>query len=130
VHETTEAKDVSWVRPIGFRRSRDADLDRTYKLLEQRGEGGFRLVYMAEQQQPARRKVALKVHKPGMDMRQIVARFEAQRQALALMDHPNIARVFDGGTASSSRPYFVMELVKGAPITEYCGLYRLTPRNG
>jgi eukaryotic-like serine/threonine-protein kinase len=100
----------------------------SYKLLEQIGEGGFGVVYMAEQHQPVRRKVALKVLKPGMDTRQIVARFEAERQALALMDHPNIARVFDGGTASSGRPYFVMELVKGVPITEYCDHRRLTPR--
>jgi serine/threonine protein kinase/Flp pilus assembly protein TadD len=99
-----------------------------YKLLEQIGEGGFGVVYMAEQHQPVRRKVALKVLKPGMDSRQIVARFEAERQALALMDHPNIARVFDGGTAPSGRPYFVMELVKGAPITDYCDQHRLTPR--
>jgi WD40 repeat protein/serine/threonine protein kinase len=91
-----------------------------YKLLEQIGEGGFGVVFMAEQQQPVRRKVALKVLKPGMDTRQVVARFEAERQALALMDHPNIARVFDGGETAGGRPYFVMELVKGIPITDYC----------
>jgi serine/threonine protein kinase len=91
-----------------------------YKLMEQIGEGGMGLVFVAEQQHPVRRKVALKVIKPGMDTRQVVARFEAERQALALMDHPNIARVFDGGTTDSGRPYFVMELVKGVPITEYC----------
>jgi tetratricopeptide (TPR) repeat protein/serine/threonine protein kinase len=91
-----------------------------YKLLEQIGEGGFGVVFMAEQQQPVRRKVALKVLKPGMDTRQIVARFEAERQALALMDHPNIAHVFDGGTTDGGRPYFVMELVRGVPITEFC----------
>src|SRR5262249_47202667 len=91
-----------------------------YKILEQIGEGGFGIVFMADQQQPVRRKVALKVLKPGMDTRQIVARFEAERQALALMDHPQIARVFDGGETASGRPYFVMELVKGAPITDYC----------
>jgi serine/threonine protein kinase len=91
-----------------------------YKLLEQLGEGGMGLVFVAEQQQPVRRKVALKVIKPGMDSRQVIARFEAERQALALMDHPNIARVFDGGQTSSGRPYFVMELVQGKPITEYC----------
>ena len=78
--------------------------------------------------QPVRRKVALKVIKPGMDTRQVVARFEAERQALALMDHPNIARVLDAGTTDSGRPYFVMELVKGVPITEYCDEHRLTPR--
>jgi serine/threonine protein kinase len=91
-----------------------------YKLMEQIGEGGMGLVFVAEQQQPVRRKVALKVIKPGMDTRQVVARFEAERQALALMDHPNIAKVHDGGETASGRPYFVMELVKGVPITEYC----------
>jgi serine/threonine protein kinase len=91
-----------------------------YKLLEQIGEGGFGIVFMAEQSQPVRRKVALKVLKPGMDSRPIVARFEAERQALALMDHPNIARVLDGGETATGRPYFVMELVKGVPITEFC----------
>src|SRR5437588_1060039 len=91
-----------------------------YKLLEQIGEGGFGMVFMAEQQEPIRRKVALKVLKPGMDSRQVVGRCEAERQALALMDHPNIAKVHDGGETASGRPYFVMELVKGVPITEYC----------
>jgi WD40 repeat protein/serine/threonine protein kinase len=91
-----------------------------YKLLEQIGEGGFGIVFMAEQQQPVRRKVALKVLKPGMDTRQVVARFEAERQALALMEHPNIAHVFDGGETASGRPYFVMELVRGIPITDFC----------
>jgi serine/threonine protein kinase len=84
-----------------------------YKLLEQIGEGGFGLVFVAEQQQSIRRKVALKVIKPGMDTRAVIARFEAERQALALMDHPNIARVLDAGTTASGRPFFVMELVKG-----------------
>jgi serine/threonine protein kinase len=97
-----------------------------YKLLEQIGEGGFGVVFMAEQQQPLRRKVALKVLKPGMDTRQVVARFEAER--LALMDHPNIAKVIDAGTTASGRPYFVMELVRGVPITEFCDQRRLTPR--
>jgi WD40 repeat protein/serine/threonine protein kinase len=99
-----------------------------YKLQEQIGEGGFGVVFMAEQTQPVRRKVALKVLKPGMDTRQVVARFEAERQALALMDHPNIARVLDGGQTGSGRPYFVMDLVKGLPITEYCDQAQLTPR--
>jgi serine/threonine protein kinase/tetratricopeptide (TPR) repeat protein len=99
-----------------------------YKLLERIGEGGFGVVYMAEQQEPIRRKVALKILKPGMDTRQIVARFEAERQALAIMDHPNIAKVFDGGETPSGRPYFVMELVKGVPITEFCDRNHLTPR--
>ena len=92
----------------------------SYKLMEQIGEGGFGLVFVAEQQQPVRRKVALKVIKPGMDSRDVIARFEAERQALALMDHPNIAHVFDAGTTSSGRPYFVMELVRGVPITRFC----------
>src|SRR5437764_344348 len=98
-----------------------------YKLLEQIGEGGMGTVYMAEQTEPVRRKVALKVLKPGMDSRRVVARFEAERQALALMDHPNIAKVHDGGATPSGRPYFVMELVRGAPITAFCDQHRLTP---
>src|SRR5580704_1443915 len=99
-----------------------------YKLMEQIGEGGFGLVFVAEQQQPIRRKVALKIIKPGMDTRDVIARFEAERQALALMDHPNIARVLDAGTTASGRPYFVMELVRGIPITDYCDQNQLTPR--
>src|SRR5207244_3099574 len=99
-----------------------------YKLLEQIGEGGFGIVFMAEQQEPIRRKVALKVLKPGMDTRQVIARFEAERQVLALMDHPNIAKVLDAGQTSSGRPYFVMDLVKGVPITEYCDQGQLTTR--
>jgi serine/threonine protein kinase len=100
----------------------------SYKLLEQIGEGGFGVVFMAEQQHPVRRKVALKVLKPGMDTRQVIARFEAERQALALMDHPNIAHILDGGATESGRPYFVMELVRGIPITEYCDQSRLPVR--
>ena len=96
-----------------------------YKLLEQIGEGGMGVVYMAEQQRPVRRKVALKIIKPGMDTKQVVARFEAERQALAIMDHPNIARVLDAGSTDSARPYFVMELVRGIPITEYCDQNKL-----
>jgi WD40 repeat protein/serine/threonine protein kinase len=91
-----------------------------YKLLEQIGEGGFGVVYMAEQTEPIRRKVALKIIKLGMDTKQVIARFEAERQALAMMDHPNIAKVLDAGATETGRPYFVMELVKGIPITEYC----------
>src|SRR5262249_46519890 len=91
-----------------------------YKLLEQLGEGCCGVVFLAEQTQPVRRKLALKVLKPGMDTRQVVARFEAERQALALMDHPHIARVFDGGETAAGRPFFVMELVKGVTITEFC----------
>jgi serine/threonine protein kinase/tetratricopeptide (TPR) repeat protein len=124
-----------------------------YKLLQQIGEGGMGIVFMAEQTQPVQRKVALKIIKPGMDSRQVIARFEAERQALALMDHPNIAKVLDAGTIGESeprplgsgaaaigraeplpygrgseRPYFVMELVKGVPITKYCDEHRLTPK--
>ena len=91
-----------------------------YKLLERIGEGGMAVVYMAEQEQPIRRKVALKIIKVGMDTQQVIARFEAERQALAMMDHPNIAKVFDAGATETGRPYFVMELVRGVSITEYC----------
>jgi serine/threonine protein kinase/WD40 repeat protein len=100
-----------------------------YTLLEKLGEGGFGLVFVAEQQHPVRRKVALKIIKPGMDTRQVVARFEAERQALALMDHANIAKVFDAGSTETGRPYFVMELVRGIPITEYCDGERLSTRD-
>ena len=99
-----------------------------YKLLEQIGEGGFGVVYMAEQEEPVRRRVALKIIKLGMDTKEVVARFEAERQALALMDHPNIATVFDGGATNTGRPYFVMELVKGIPITRFCDEGKLTTR--
>jgi tetratricopeptide (TPR) repeat protein/serine/threonine protein kinase len=99
-----------------------------YKLLQQIGEGGMGVVYMAEQIEPVKRRVALKIIKPGMDTRQVIARFEAERQALSLMDHPNIAKVLDAGTTESGRPYFVMELVKGQPITQYCDEHHLTPR--
>src|SRR5271163_4152216 len=99
-----------------------------YKLLQQIGEGGMGVAYMAEQQEPVRRKVALKIIKPGMDSHQVIARFEAERQALAMMDHQNIARVLDAGTTESGRPYFVMELVHGVPITRFCDDNKLTPR--
>jgi serine/threonine protein kinase/Tol biopolymer transport system component/Flp pilus assembly protein TadD len=99
-----------------------------YKLLEQIGEGGMAVVYMAEQERPVRRKVALKIIKLGMDTKQVIARFEAERQALAIMDHPNIAKVFDAGTTETGRPYFVMELVKGVSITEYCDKNKLGTR--
>src|ERR1044071_78776 len=99
-----------------------------YKLLQQIGEGGFGTVFMAEQQEPVQRKVALKVIKAGMDTREFVARFEAERQALALMDHPNIAQVLDGGATANGRPYFVMELVRGIPITSYCDQANLNTR--
>src|SRR5262245_23864678 len=93
----------------------DKPFDRvgSYKLLQQIGEGGFGVVFMAEQEEPVRRRVALKIIKPGMDTKSVIARFEAERQALALMDHPSIAKVFDAGATESGRPYFVMELVRG-----------------
>jgi serine/threonine protein kinase/tetratricopeptide (TPR) repeat protein len=99
-----------------------------YKLLQEIGVGGFGVVYMAEQQEPVRRRVALKIIKLGMDTREVIARFEAERQALALMDHPNIAKVLDAGATAGGRPYFVMELVKGVRITEYWDKHNLTTR--
>ncbi len=99
-----------------------------YKLLQPIGEGGMGVVFLAQQTQPVERKVALKLIKSGMDSRQVIARFEAERQALALMDHPNIAKVHDAGTTENGRPYFVMELVKGVPITRFCDERRLTPK--
>jgi serine/threonine protein kinase/tetratricopeptide (TPR) repeat protein len=100
-----------------------------YRLMEQIGEGGMGVVFVAEQERPVRRKVAIKIVKPGMDTKEVIARFEAERQALALMDHANIARVLDAGSTESGRPYFVMELVRGIPITEYCDQNRLTIRD-
>ena len=100
-----------------------------YKILEQLGEGGFGTVYLAEQSAPVRRRVAIKIIKPGMDSRAIVARFEQERQALAIMDHPNIAKVFDAGASPDGRPYFVMEYVAGEPITNYCDKSRLSVRD-
>ena len=97
-----------------------------YHLLTVLGEGGFGTVYLAEQQRPVKRRVALKVIKPGMDSRQVIARFEAERQALAMMDHPNIAKVFDAGVTDTGRPYFVMEFVQSEAITDYCDRHRLT----
>src|SRR5262249_13819259 len=106
-----------------------------YKLMEQIGEGGMGTVWMAQQTEPVKRLVAVKLIKAGMDSKQVIARFEAEGQALALMDHPNIARVLDAGTTktepggvSPGRPYFVMDLVRGVPITKYCDEHHLTPR--
>src|SRR5262249_16953968 len=96
-----------------------------YRILEQIGEGGFGAVFLAEQREPVERRVALKIIKLGMDTHQVIARFEAERQALAMMDHPNIARVLDAGATDTGRPYFVMELVKGDPITKYCDRHTL-----
>jgi serine/threonine protein kinase/WD40 repeat protein len=114
VTQPTPERPGSWIGP--------------YKLLQQLGEGGMGVVFMAEQTEPVRRRVALKVIKPGLDSAQVLARFEAERQALALMDHPNIARVLDAGATEGGRPYFVMELVHGVPLTRYCDENRLTPR--
>jgi hypothetical protein len=96
-----------------------------YKLLEKIGEGGMAVVYMAEQHEPFHRRVALKIIKLGMDTRQVIARFAVERQALAMMDHPNIAKVHDAGATETGRPYFVMELVRGLTITEYCDTNKL-----
>lgn len=96
-----------------------------YKLMERIGEGGFGWVFVAEQQSPVRRRVALKIIKPGMESREVIARFEAERQAIALMDHPNIARVFDASVTDTAQPYFVMELVRGVPLTEFCDIHQL-----
>ena len=120
--ETLEAKSL----PEAALSERPGTVIGRYKLLEQIGEGGFAFVFMAEQEEPVRRKVALKIIKPGMDTKEVIARFEAERQALAMMDHPNIAKVLDAGATESGRPYFVMELVKGIPITEYCDTCNLS----
>jgi serine/threonine protein kinase/predicted Zn-dependent protease len=123
-----EAFGGDWTGPYPAMTERPGTVIGPYKLLEQIGEGGFGVVFMAEQQHPVRRKVALKVVKPGMDTKQVVARFEAERQALALMDHPHIAHVLDAGATDTGRPYFVMELIRGVPITAFCDDNRLTPR--
>ena len=127
LERTHERRQLSWTARCRI----DATIDQPiteqpgtvigpYKLLQQIGEGGMGVVFMAEQTEPIQRTVALKIIKPGMDTRQVIARFEAERQAVAMMDHPNIAKVLDAGTTDSGRPYFVMELVKGVPITKYC----------
>jgi serine/threonine protein kinase len=113
---------------IGDAAERPGTVIGPYKLIEPIGEGGMGAVWMAQQTEPVRRLVAVKLIKAGMDSKQVVARFEAERQALALMDHANIARVLDAGTTSAGRPYFVMDLVKGVPITRYCDEHHLTPR--
>ena len=100
-----------------------------YVLRQQIGEGGFGVVWMVEQTEPIQRMVALKVVKAGMDTKQVLARFEAERQALAMMDHPNIAKVLDAGATDAGRPYFVMELVRGVPITEYCDKNKLSTQS-
>src|SRR6266581_2700115 len=115
----------STTRPAPPLTEKPGDRIGRYRLLEEIGHGGCGVVYMAEQEEPVRRKVALKVIKLGMDTRQVVARFGAERQALALMDHPNIAKVLDAGATDSGRPFFVMELVRGVAVTEYCDQYSL-----
>ncbi|HEY9509234.1 MAG TPA: serine/threonine-protein kinase, partial [Verrucomicrobiae bacterium] len=111
----------------GFMAEKLGDRIGRYKLLQQIGEGGCGVVYMAEQEEPVRRRVALKIIKPGMDTKTVIARFEAERQALALMDHPNIAKIFDAGATESGRPYFVMELIRGIKITDFCDENSLPP---
>src|SRR5881409_2674796 len=106
---------------------RDEDFGR-YRIIESLGEGGMGAVYLAEQLEPIRRRVALKVVKLGMDTSQVLARFNNERQALAMMDHPNIAQIFDAGATAKGRPYFVMEYIEGAPITQYCDRKRMTTR--
>src|SRR3954470_13617696 len=123
LHETTQLAAANDSAPAAT--EKPGDRIGRYKLLEQIGEGGCGLVYMAEQEEPVRRRVALKIIKLGMDTRSVIARFEVERQALAMMDHPNIARVLDAGATDSGRPYFVMELVHGIPITEYCDSNKL-----
>lgn len=120
-----DAKTIEVVMPSNRIAEGPGSVLGPYKLLQEIGEGGFGLVYVADQQEPVKRRVALKIIKPGMDTREVVARFEAERQALAMMDHPNIAKVFDAGSTDSGRPYFVMEFVKGIPITDYCDKHRL-----
>ncbi len=124
--EQLRMSQIGTVQVVGSVAEQPGAVIGRYKLLQKIGEGGFGTVYMAQQQQPVQRKVALKIIKLGMDTRQVIARFEAERQALAMMDHPNIARVFDAGATDAGRPYFVMELVRGVPITEYCDQNNLT----
>jgi serine/threonine protein kinase len=116
--DTTIRVDVRATLPPGL--EQPGDMIGRYKLIDQLGEGGFGSVWRAEQFEPIHREVALKVIKAGMDSREIIARFAAERQALAMMDHPNIAAVLDAGTTESGRPFFAMELVKGVPLTEFC----------
>ena len=119
-------KRTPLIRSTAFVTEKPGDRIGRYKLLQQLGEGGCGVVYMAEQEEPVRRRVALKVIKLGMDTKSVIARFEAERQALALMDHPNIAKVFDAGATETGRPFFVMELVRGIKVTDYCDQNNLT----
>src|ERR1017187_388533 len=124
--DATPPATIRIVPPGQMTTEKPGDRIGRYKLLQQIGEGGCGVVYMAEQAEPMRRRVALKVIKLGMDTKQVIARFEAERQALALMDHPNIAKVLDAGTTEAGRPFFVMELVRGIKLTEYCDQNNLT----
>ena len=126
--DATPTATIRIVPPGQMTTEKPGDRIGRYKLLQQIGEGGCGVVYMAEQAEPMRRRVALKVIKLGMDTKQVIARFEAERQALALMDHPNIAKVLDAGATDAGRPYFVMELVRGIKITDYCDEQRLSTR--
>src|SRR5690349_8398856 len=134
-HEQASSFLESPPKDLGFQRTvlvptlpteKPGDSIGRYKLRERIGEGGCGVVYVADQEEPVRRRVALKVIKLGMDTKQVVARFEAERQALAMMDHPNIARILDAGATENGRPYFVMELVRGIKITDYCDRNKLT----
>ncbi len=124
--ESVPLLEGSAAQPVDSIQEKPGERIGRYKLLQQIGEGGCGVVYMAEQEKPIRRRVALKVIKAGMDTKSVIARFEAERQALALMDHPNIAKVLDAGATDSGRPYFVMELVRGVKITTYCDEHALT----
>jgi serine/threonine protein kinase len=131
--DLTEALSGSAQRPvddIGASKVAQKPGDRIgpYKLRETIGEGGCGVVYVAEQEKPIRRRVAIKVIKLGMDTKSVIARFEAERQALAMMEHPNIAKVLDAGATAAGRPYFVMELVRGIKITDYCDEHKLSTR--
>src|SRR5208282_2717189 len=132
LHDAPSARQSRPTLKIEFSDAPDEAVGQTlgrYKLLEKVGEGGCGVVYVAEQTEPVRRRVALKVIKLGMDTKAVVARFEAERQALAMMDHPNIARVLDAGATETGRPFFVMELVRGVRITDYCDQNNLTTKD-
>jgi serine/threonine protein kinase len=124
--ETPPTAAINEVKGIISGAEKAGDRVDKYKLLQKIGEGGCGIVFLAEQERPVHRRVALKIIKPGMDTKSVIARFEAERQALAMMDHPNIAKIFDAGTTESGRPYFVMELVLGLKITEYADRHSLT----
>jgi serine/threonine protein kinase/tetratricopeptide (TPR) repeat protein len=125
-HDVAYEEDVPSTTSVGALMEKPGTRIGRYKLLRILGEGGMGIVYLAQQAEPVKREVALKVIKPGMDSKRVIARFEAEQQALALMEHPNVARVHDAGLTPSGRPYFVMEHVKGVPITEYCDKHKMT----